>query len=107
MYRKLILAAALGALASPALAATQVIVNVAGLDDRAAHAVIVRAAQTACRAELAGSTDLVKFYVRPDCVSVAVADAEARLAAMRGLATQERGLDHRGTDLASARSIAP
>jgi hypothetical protein len=88
MFRTLTLAAALAALALPAAAATTVTVNVVGMDSKAAHDVIVHAAQQACATELSGETDLVRFYARPTCISEAVTTAEAKLASMRGLASR-------------------
>jgi hypothetical protein len=89
MFRKFLLAAALGALSVPAFADTaKVTVNVAGLDAKAAHAVIYHAAQAACREALADETDLVKFYDRPDCISDAVAAAETKYESMRALASR-------------------
>lgn len=90
MSYKLLLAAALSATVLPAaaFAGSQVTVNVNGLDAKATQAAILQAAQTACRNELANDSDLVKFYARPGCVSAAVADANARLASMRGLASR-------------------
>jgi hypothetical protein len=88
MFRKLLLAGALGVLATPVLAATQVTVNVAGLDAKAAHDVIYRAAQVACRGELADETSLVQFYNRPSCITDAVSRAEAKLEAMHGMASR-------------------
>jgi hypothetical protein len=90
MFRTLALAAAVAALAVPAFAApaTQVTINVAGMDAKTAHAAILHAAQQACQAEFADSSDLVKFYARPDCISGAVATAETKFAAMRGLASR-------------------
>jgi hypothetical protein len=90
MFRTLALAAAVAAFAVPALAApaTQVTINVAGMDAKTAHAAIVQAAQQACRAELADYSDLVKFYARPACLSATVATAQAKFAAMRGLASR-------------------
>ena len=88
MLRKFAIAAAIAAFAAPAMAGTQVTVNVAGLDAKAAHAAIVHAAQQACRAELANETSLVVFYTHADCISAAVASAEARYASMQGLASR-------------------
>ncbi len=88
MFRKLVLTAALGALASPAFADTAVTVKVAGLDPKAAHEAILRAAQQACRLELADQTDLVRFYVAPTCLDQTMARAEARYAEMRALASR-------------------
>ena len=88
MFRTLAFAAALGALALPAVAGTAVTVNVIGLDSKAAHAVIYHAAQQVCRAELSDESQLVQFYKRPACISSAVTTAEAKLASMRGLASR-------------------
>jgi UrcA family protein len=79
MFRTIVLAAALGALALPA-AAESVKVNIAGLDSRQAHAKILAAAQTVCRAVLRDHTSLAQFYERPDCIREAVARAETELA---------------------------
>jgi len=89
MIRKFAIAAAFAAFAVPAMAgSTQVTVNVAGLDAKAAHAVILQAAQQACRAELAQDSSLVQFYTHADCISATVATAEAKYASMRGLASR-------------------
>jgi hypothetical protein len=88
MFRKLVLATAFAALAVPALADTAVTVNVGGLDAKSAHAVIFQAAQQACRLELADQTQLVQYYNRPACLHSAVAKAETKYAAMRGLASR-------------------
>jgi UrcA family protein len=76
MYRKLILAAAVAALAAPALAQTTVKVSVAGLDAKAARARIWNAAKVACRAEQAGLPDALKVYTYMPCVEKAAANAE-------------------------------
>ena len=78
----------LPAIALPAAAHTEVKVSVAGLDAKAAHAVILQAAQAACREELAGQSTLVQFYTRPDCINTAVAKAETNYSNMRGLASR-------------------
>jgi hypothetical protein len=88
MFRKLALAVALAAIALPAAAHTEVKVSLAGLDAKAAHAVILQAAQAACRAELADQSSLVQFYARPDCIDAAVAKAETSYSSMRGLAAR-------------------
>ena len=94
MIRKFAIAAAFAAFAvpafagAPATAGAQVTVNVAGLDAKAAHAVIVQAAQQACRAELANETTQVQFYLHADCINSTVATAEAKYASMRGLASR-------------------
>ena len=88
MFRKLALAAAVAAFAVPAFAGTAVTVNVAGLDAKAAHAVILQAAQKACRAELADQSMLVRFYVHSECITDTVNEAEAKFASMRGLASR-------------------
>ena len=81
MFRTFLLAAALGAIALPAAAGTSITVSLAGLDATAAHAAIFHAAQAACRAEMSGDTALVQFYERPECISDAIARAEASMAA--------------------------
>jgi hypothetical protein len=88
MFRKILLAGALGVLATPAFAATQVTVNLAGLDAKAVHAVIYHAAQAACRAELADETPLVQFYNRPTCITETVNRAEAKLETMHVMASR-------------------
>ena len=88
MFRTIVLAAALGAVALPAFAATAVTINVAGLDAKSTQAAIFHAAQAACRTELATETDLVRHYVWADCVHDAVAGADAKLASMGGLASR-------------------
>jgi hypothetical protein len=88
MLRKILLAAALAATAAPALADTKVVVNLAGMDAKAAHAIILHAAQLACRTELSEDTDLVRFYARPVCLDNTVARAEAKYQEMRGLASR-------------------
>lgn len=79
MLRSFVLAAVLGSLALPAAAAS-VKVNVAGLDTKAAHAKIVRAAQEACNAVLQDSA-IARYYEMPPCIDDAVAAAEAKYAA--------------------------
>ena len=90
MFRTLALAAALAAIALPALAApaASVTINVSGMDTKTAHAAIVQAAQTACNAELSDSSQLVQFYARPGCVTDTVARAESKLNEMRALASR-------------------
>ena len=88
MFRKLALAAAVAAFAVPAFAGTAVTVNVAGLDAKAAHAVILQAAQKACRSELADQSALVRFYTHSECITDTVNEAEAKFASMRGLASR-------------------
>jgi hypothetical protein len=89
MFRKFLLAAAIGALSVPAFAEpAKVTVNVAGMDAKAAHEAIFHAAQVACREALADETDLVKFYVRADCISGAIAAADTKYESMRGLASR-------------------
>ncbi|HEX4181531.1 MAG TPA: UrcA family protein [Caulobacteraceae bacterium] len=78
MVRILVLAAALGALAIPA-AAESVTVNIAGLDAKAVHAKIVRAAEQACDA-VYGDSLVTRYYAMPSCVTEAVATAEAKFA---------------------------
>lgn len=81
MVRTLLLATALGALALPAFAETSVKVDLTGLDAKAAHTAILHAAQTACRIELSGESDLELFYNRPDCLNDAIDRTEASLTA--------------------------
>ena len=88
MFRKLALAAAVAAFAVPAFAATQVTINVAGLNAKSAHAVIVQAAEKACRTEMADQSALVQFYTHADCITDTVNQAEAKYASMRGLASR-------------------
>ncbi len=88
MIRTFALAATLAAIALPALAGTEVKINVAGLDAKAAHQAIVHAAQEACRSALADQTSLVQYYTFPACMSDTVAAADARYASMRGLASR-------------------
>lgn len=88
MIRKFAIAAAFAAFAAPAMAGTQVTVNVAGLDAKSAHTAIVQAAQQACRAELATDSSLVQFYTHADCINATVSTAEAKYASMRGLASR-------------------
>ena len=80
MYRTLSLAAAFATLALPAVAATSVTVDIAGLDSKALHAAIVRGAARACNIELRDESTLIEFYERPYCIDDAVARAEASLA---------------------------
>jgi hypothetical protein len=80
MLRTILIAAALGAIALPAAATTQITVNVAGQDAKTAHATIVHAAEKACRTELRDSSTFEQYYLRPDCISNAVTQAEATLA---------------------------
>ena len=77
-FRVIALAATLGALALPAAAAS-VKVNIAGLDSKAAHAQIVRAAETACSSALADQT--LRYYSMSSCIDEAVATTEAKFAA--------------------------
>jgi hypothetical protein len=88
MIRKLALAAAIAAFAVPAFAGTEVTIKVAGLNAKATHEAIVQAAQEACRAAFTGESSLVQFYNRPDCISHAVATAEAKYTAQRGFASR-------------------
>ena len=83
----LALAGAVAALALPAFAAP-VSINVAKLDAPAVHKAIAEAARQACTAEFAEQTTLVTYYGRPECIRHTVATAEAKYAAMRGLASR-------------------
>ena len=76
--RAISLAAALGALAFPAAAAS-VKVNINGLDAKAAHTQIVRAAATVCSAALADQP--LRYYAVGSCITEAVAATEAKFAA--------------------------
>jgi len=82
MFRTIVLAAALGALALPA-AAESVKIHIAGLDSAQTHAKILAAAQQVCRAALREHTSLAQFYERPECVREAVTRAETELASSR------------------------
>jgi len=88
MIRKLMMAVAVAGVAAPAFAGTQVVVDVSRLQPAAAHAAILRAAQSACFAALQDESATVQYYVRPDCVERTVATAEAKYATMRGLASR-------------------
>ena len=85
MFRTLVLAAALGAMALPAAAAS-VTINVAGLDAKAAHAKIVQAAATACGIELSDDSTVVQYYTHAACVTDAAAKAEAKVEANQRVA---------------------
>jgi hypothetical protein len=88
MFRTLALAGAVAALSAPAFAGTQVTINVANLDAPAVHQAIARAAKETCAAEFVGWSSTVRFYASPECVSHTIATAEAKYAAMRGLASR-------------------
>jgi len=90
MFRTLLLASALGAMALPAAAGTSVTVSVAGLDAKAAHTVILHAAQAACRVELSDEFPQELFYTRPECLNDAIGRAEASLPAATANATATR-----------------
>lgn len=77
-YRVVALASALGALALPA-AAGSIKVNIAGLDAKAAHVQIVRAAEAACSSAL--SSETLRYYSMSSCIDETVATAEAKFAA--------------------------
>jgi len=77
-YRAVALASALGALALPAAAAS-VKVNIAGLDAKAAHVQIVRAAEAACSSALADES--LRYYSMRSCIDEAVTTTEAKFAA--------------------------
>jgi hypothetical protein len=77
MYRTLVLAAvSAAAVAAPAFATTSVKVDVSGLDPKAAHEAIVRAAKLACHAEMRDSSTFEQHYLWSDCLNGAVARAE-------------------------------
>ena len=77
-FRAIALASALGGLALPAAAAS-VKVNVAGLDAKAAHVQIVRAAEAVCSSALADQT--LRYYSMSSCIDETVAATEAKFAA--------------------------
>jgi UrcA family protein len=79
MFRSLAVAALIGAFALPAAAATTVKINVSGLDARAAHASIVRAAKAACQIEMRDASTFEQHYLHADCINSAVAHAQASL----------------------------
>lgn len=81
MFRTALLSAAVAVLALPVAAQTLVKVNVNGLDAKAAHEAILRAAKEACAVELRNSSPLGQYYGHLDCVNAAVANAEAARAA--------------------------
>jgi hypothetical protein len=87
MVRTLLLATALGALALPAFAETSVKVDLTGMDAKAAHTAILRAAQVACRVELNDESPLELFYDRPDCLNDAIDRTEASLTATAATAS--------------------
>jgi hypothetical protein len=88
MFRTLALAVLAGAVAAPALAATQVTIDVAKLDAPAVHKAILRAARDTCESDFGDTSALVRYYVQPECIRHTVATAEAKYAAMRGLASR-------------------
>ncbi len=92
MYRKLILAAAIAAVAAPAFAQTTVKVNVAGLDAKAAQARIWEAAKAACRTEQAGLPDALKAYTYMPCVEKAAAAAMPAVVADRDTASRSQAV---------------
>ncbi len=79
MFRSLAIAATLAAFALPAAAATTVKINVAGLDAKAAHASIVKAAKAACQVEMRDASTFEQHYLHADCINTAVARAQASL----------------------------
>jgi len=79
MFRTIAVVAALASFALPAGAAS-VKVNIAGLDAKAAHVQIVRAARTACNAVLQDSA-VARYYEMTPCIDDAVAVAEGKVAA--------------------------
>lgn len=87
--RTLTVAAVLAALALPAAAAS-VKVNVAGLDAKAAHNQIHRAAEQVCSAAL--NDEPLSHYLMADCIEQTVATTEAKFAANdRRLAQVQNG----------------
>ncbi|HEX4199406.1 MAG TPA: hypothetical protein VHZ26_18370 [Caulobacteraceae bacterium] len=79
MFRTTALALAIGALALPAVASTSITVSLSGLNARTAHTAIVRAAQTACRTELRDDSPLQLSYDWTECLTGAIAGAEANM----------------------------
>ena len=79
MFRSLAIAAAVSVVAALPAAAESVTVNVAGLDAKAAHAKILRAAEQACSVVLQDGA-VARYYEMPSCVSDAVSAAEAKIA---------------------------
>ena len=78
VYRAIALAGAVSALALPA-AAESVKVNVAGLDAKAAHVQIVKAAQAVCVA--ANAAETLRYYTISECIDDTIAVTEAKVAA--------------------------
>jgi hypothetical protein len=76
--RALVAACTLAAVAAPAFAES-VTVKVAGLDAKAAHEQIVRAAREVCTQVLADEP--LVHYVLADCINEAAAATEAKFAA--------------------------
>ena len=76
--RTLATAGVIAALAAPAFAAS-VTVKVAGLDAKAAHEQIIRAAREVCTQVLADEP--LVHYVLADCINEAAAATEAKFAA--------------------------
>lgn len=72
--------------ATPALAASEVRIRVAGKSDAVLHAEIVRAARKVCSEQLAGSG--FELYLARRCVQDVVRDAEASLGARFAKAPQ-------------------
>ena len=79
MLKSLVIAAALAATAAPTFAAS-VTVNISGLDAKAAHAKIERAAEDACRVAMSEESPVAQYYDHAACVSEAVSTAETKLA---------------------------
>jgi hypothetical protein len=79
LSRSIALAATLSALALPA-AAQSVKVNVAGLDAKAAHTQIVKAAQEVCSA--ANAAETLRYYTMAACVDDTITATEAKVASL-------------------------
>jgi hypothetical protein len=79
MLKSLVIAAALAATALPTFAAS-VTVNISGLDAKAAHAKIEKAAVDACRVAMNEESSVAQYYDRSACITETVAATEAKLA---------------------------
>ncbi len=79
MLKSLVIAAALAATALPTFAAS-VTVNISGLDAKAAHAKIEKAAEAACRMAMSEESPVAQYYDHAACVTDAISTAETKLA---------------------------
>jgi len=78
MLKSLVIAAALAATALPTFAES-VTVNISGLDAKAAHAKIEKAAEDACRVAMSEESSVAQYYDHAACVGDAVSTAETKL----------------------------